>query len=65
MSNRNEGADTPKRKPGRPVGTHKPPKYTARLNIYLTPEQLVELRRMASEAGCSASGLVRGKLGLE
>jgi hypothetical protein len=57
--------DAPKRKPGRPVGTHAPPVYTARLNIYLTPEQLATVRVAASEAGVSASALVRKHLALE
>lgn len=57
--------DQPKRKPGRPVGTHPPRKYTERLNVYFTPGQLARLRAMAREAGQRVSVYIRGALGLE
>jgi len=51
--------ERPKRKPGRPVGTHAPPVYTARLEIRLTPEEKDLLRRMADWRDMTVSEYVR------
>ena len=57
--------DAPKRKPGRPVGTHAPATYTRRFQIKLSQEQYSELVRRAADAGLPPSVYARRELGLE
>lgn len=53
----------PKRRPGRPKGTHAPPRFTVRRVVHLTPEQDAILKRTAAEAGISVGALVRYWIG--
>uniref|UniRef100_A0A6H1Z9W8 Uncharacterized protein n=1 Tax=viral metagenome TaxID=1070528 RepID=A0A6H1Z9W8_9ZZZZ len=59
------GGDTMKRKPGRPVGTHAAPKYTAKMVVYLTPSQAETIRGLAAAEGVSVSAWVRRRPGVE
>lgn len=57
--------DATKRKRGRPKGTHASPKYTAKLGVHMTPEQLEAVHEHAASIGESASDYVRESLARE
>ena len=54
-----------KRGPGRPKGTHPPPKWVERLTIKLPSGGKDELERRARGQRCSVSELVRRVLGMQ
>ena len=57
--------NTETRKPGRPPGTHPPPRWIERLTVKLPSGGKAELERKAELEGCSVSVLVRRALGFE
>ena len=57
--------DKPKRPPGRPKGTHAPPKYTERLQVLVKVGDTAKLDARAKKAGLKRSAYVRRLLGLE
>ena len=55
----------PKRKPGRPKGTHAPPQWVERLTVKLPAGGKEEVKRLADDHGMSPSEYVRRVLGLQ